>query len=595
MTVVATALLAGAAWTLGRLSLMACDWPELRRYERLGLEMTAGLGLTALCLSLLALVGLFFLSTPLLVLLSMVGIMVVMRVRGPRAWSQLRDDPPWVRRSTIALFACAAIACVGLITPVTDYDGLSYVVPIAARIAATGHLRVWTDQARSMWPLFHEVLLAYVLRLGGTRLMAVTALEWLAAIGVLSALARRACARSSHVPVAVAFAVAAPVVAFQISTAKEDLLLVAATAAVGFCLIRPHSSRDADGLAAQDLVAAGLFAGVAAGTKYSGLGVAIAAVVWVATTTRRQKMRASTAFALTTIAVGGLWYALNSWRFGNPVAPFVFGARGTPLGMASVNDLLSRWGREHDLRAFVSTPLRVFIQPDLYLGRAALFNPVVYVGLAGLGIASIRRRSAPLFLIASVLYVGWFFSLENVRLLLPAAVLLAPAAADVLVPWVSRWRPLARASGAALALPLLLLPVVGVMRAARYARDPAGFLYEYTERYADLQWINTHLDSRVHRVGSIFVDVGYLEIPFLSFGPTYQMELSFEELNDPALFLAACRRQRITHLLASPWAFSDTLTPFLRVAYDNPRAIRGGEHFFRPPGTEHVTLFEILP
>ncbi|HEY2151785.1 MAG TPA: hypothetical protein VGH34_13325 [Vicinamibacterales bacterium] len=54
-------------------------------------------------------------------------------------------------------------------------------------------------------------------------------------------------------------------------------------------------------------------------------------------------------------------------------------------------------------------------------------------------------------------------------------------------------------------------------------------------------------------------------------------------------------RQRITHLLASPWAFSDTLTPFLRVAYDNPHALKGGEHFFRQPGTEHVTLFEILP
>ena len=520
MTVVATALLAGAAWTLGRVSLMACDWPELRRYERLGLEMTAGLGLTALCLSLLALAGLFFLSTPLLVLLSMVGILVATRLRGPRASSVLGDDPPWVRRSTMALFGCAGIACVGVITPVTDYDGLSYVVPIAARIAATGHLRVWTDQARSMWPLFHEVLLAYVIRMDGTRLMAVTALEWLAAIGVLSALARRACTRSSHVPVAVAFAVAAPVVAFQISTAKEDLLLVAATAAVGFCLVKPLPSRaDVDGLARPDLAAAGLFAGIAAGAKYSGLGVAIAAVGWVAMISGRQRMRASIAVAITAIAVGGLWYALNLWRFGNPVAPFVFGAPGTPLGIASVNDLLSRWGRGHDLLAFVGTPIRVFLNPDLYLGRAALFNPVVYVGLAGLGIASIRRRSAPLFLIASVLYVGWFFSLENVRLLLPAAVLLAPAAADVVVPWVGRWRPLAWATGAALAVPLLLLPVVGVMRAARFVHDPAAFLYEYTERYADLQWINTHLDPRVHRVGSIFVDVGYLEIPFISLRP----------------------------------------------------------------------------
>ncbi len=290
MTVVATALLAGAAWTLGRLSLMACDWPYLRRYERLGLEMTAGLGLTALCLSLLALTGFFFLSTPLLALLSIAGVIVATRQRPPRALSEAREDPPSVRRSTAALVGCAAIACVGAITPVTDYDGLSNVVPIAERIAATGHLRVWTDQARSMWPLFHEMLLACVLHLGGTRLIAVTALEWLSAICVLSALARRACARSSHVPVAVAFAVAAPVVAFQISTAKEDLLLLAATAAVGFSLIKRRSSKtDTDGLGRQDLFSAGLFAGIAAGTKYSGLGVA----------------------AMTAIAVGGLWYPLN--------------------------------------------------------------------------------------------------------------------------------------------------------------------------------------------------------------------------------------------------------------------------------------------
>ncbi len=158
--------------------------------------------------------------------------------------------------------------------------------------------------------------------------------------------------------------------------------------------------------------------------------------------------------------------------------------------------------------AFVATPLRVFVDPDLYLGRAALFNPIVYAGLAGLGIAAIRRRSAPLFLIAATLYAGWFFSLENVRLLLPAAVVLAPAAADVLVPWVTRWRSSAWATGAALAVPLLLIPLVGVIRAVRYVRDPGAFLYENTQRYADLQWINAHLDPAVHRVGSIFVDVG---------------------------------------------------------------------------------------
>ena len=52
----------------------------------------------------------------------------------------------------------------------TDDDALAYVVPIARRIASTGTLRVWADQARSMWPPSQPVLLAVVLRLGGDRL-----------------------------------------------------------------------------------------------------------------------------------------------------------------------------------------------------------------------------------------------------------------------------------------------------------------------------------------------------------------------------------------------------------------------------------------
>jgi hypothetical protein len=294
-------------------------------------------------------------------------------------------------------------------------------------------------------------------------------------------------------------------------------------------------------------------------------------------------------------AVGGLWYVLNLWRFGNPVAPFVFGARGTPLDAITARDLLDGWGLERNAIDFLLTPVRLFIRPGPYLGISALFNPLAYAGLAGLGFTAVRRRSAPLFFVAATLYVGWFFSLENARLLLPAAMLLSPAAADVLVPLAARWRPLAWTAAAALAVPLLLIPLVGVVRAARYASDPASFLYNYTERYADLQWANTHLDPRVHRIGSAFPDVGYLEIPFIAFAPTYQMELSFDEVNNPALLLDACRRQGITHLLGTSRSFPESLAPRLRVVYDNPASLRGGEHFFRAAGTSHTRLFEILP
>lgn len=131
----------------------------------------------------------------------------------------------------------------------------------------------------------------------------------------------------------------------------------------------------------------------------------------------------------------------------------------------------------------------------------------------------------------------------------------------------------------------------------RYEKDPANFLDRYTERYADIQWANAHLDPRVHRIGSIFPDVGYLEIPFILFAPTYQAELSAQEmaLDDPALFLATCRRQRVTHLFATPKSYPEALWPHLRAVYDNPASLRGGEHFFREARTEHTVIFEILP
>jgi hypothetical protein len=238
--------------------------------------------------------------------------------------------------------------------------------------------------------------------------------------------------------------------------------------------------------------------------------------------------------------------------------------------------------------------MRLFLEPKPFLGLGALFNPLAYFGLAGLGVSSIRRRNLPLIFTAAVLYVGWFFSLENARLLLPAAVLLSPAAADVFVPIVSRWRPLAWASALALAVPLLFIPLVGMIRVVRYARDPAGYLNDNTQHYADLVWANTHLDPHTDRILSFYPDVGYLKIPYLPTAPTYQMEMSYDEIEDPALFLNACRRQGITHLFAESSAF-DAIASRLRVVYDNPQSLLGGQHFFRATPIDHTALFEILP
>ena len=129
-------------------------WHQLRAYERAALRLTAGLGLTALMLSLAALTDLFAYA-PLAVgaLAAIGGVLAVAAVwRTGEALTPSAAVAPWIRATSIAVVACAVLACAGAIAPVTDDDALAYVVPIARHIADTGALRVWTDQARSMWP-----------------------------------------------------------------------------------------------------------------------------------------------------------------------------------------------------------------------------------------------------------------------------------------------------------------------------------------------------------------------------------------------------------------------------------------------------------
>ncbi len=582
----AVVLLAVSSWTLGRATLSRLQWPELRGYERTALRLTAGLGLTSLVLSLLALMGLFSFATTAVGLLAAVGLVVgardVMRRRTAQTGSAGAQT---ISLPAAAVVVCALAACAGAVAPVTDDDALAYVVPIARHIAETGALRVWPDQARAMWPQAQQVVLAFVLHLGGDRLGLVTAFEWLLCIGVVSALARRVCERPEHAWPSVVIALGAPAVAFQVASAKEDLLLLAASAAAGFCL----AGEEGPG----ELAAAGLFAGIAAGAKYPGALVAAAAVLWPLLRRRGSRVRDALIVASCAAASGGIWYGLNLWRFGNPVAPFVFGAHGTIADAASVRDFVDGYGPGRSSLEFVLAPLLIFVHPAEFCGWFNLYNPLAYAGLAGLFVAGARRRSGPLFFVAAVLYVGWFFSLQNARLLLPAAVLLAPAAADRLVPWLRRRPALQLAGIAAAALSLAAPAVVGVVRAAKYARDTRTFLARETQNYADVQWMNMHLDRGRDRVASDHKALAYLDIPSLFLAPTYQIEIGQEELDDPLRFVEACRRAHITHLFGNVASFA-RMQPYLRTVYRNPASRLGGVRFFREPPVEETAVFQLV-
>jgi hypothetical protein len=582
-TLAALGWLIGAASAIGWMALLPLSWPELRRYERIALELTAGLGLTALLLAGLAFAGWFFHATFVLAALSLITLIRAIRFLRGRVPSS--DARPAFTILGIAVVASVALACAGAIAPVTDDDALAFGVPCARHIAETGRLQVWSDQARAMFPQAQMVLLAYVIRMGGDRLGAVTAVEWLLCVGVISALARRVCERSEHVAAAIAIAVGSPVAAFQVASAKEDLLLLAAGLASAFCL--------AGAATPAELAAAGLFAGLAAGVKYPGLGFVIAAVLWTAASRRDDRWRSAAIVAGSAFAAGGLWYVLNWRRFGNPVAPFIFGAAGTHFDARLAAAFGGAFGGGHGPIAFLIAPLRMFVEPSLFAGRANLYNPLAYAGLAGLFAASARRRNGVLFFTAAVVYVGWFFTMQNARLLLPAVALLAPSAADRLVPLGRRHWTLRAVAVPIAAASLGILAAVGVVRAARYVRDPATYLDRESQRYADIRWMNTHLDPARDRVASSVKVIGYLKVPSLMLDPTRQLEIGPSEFEPPERLLAACRRQHITHLFGRADDFAG-LRSHVRVVYANPAARLGGVRFFREPPTESTAVYEII-
>jgi hypothetical protein len=583
-TLVGLFLLVGCSWALGTLALWRVEWPDLRAYERASLKVLAGLGLTAILIALLTLAHRFAAVTSVVAVLAVAGVILAVRDRS-QTQPRVRNSPASTRATAIGLLIVAGLGCLGAIAPVTDDDALAYVVPIAQHIVKSGALTVWPDQARSMWPQSQQVLLAYLLAFGGDRLGALTALEWLLALGTASALARRVCDREAHIPAALIIAFGAPVGAFLIASAKEDLLVVAAAGATAVCLVGAGGVRN--------VAAAGLFAGIAAGAKYPGASVALSAALWPLVARRPKAWRDAMVIALCAAVTGGLWYGLNLWRYGNPVAPFIGGARGTTLDGATARAFMDGYGGGRSALAFVFAPLHIFLEPGRFCGRGNLFNPLAYVGLVGLCIPAIRRRHAPLFFIAAITYVVWFFTLQNARFLLPAVLVLAPAAADCVMPALRRSRALRPLAWTAAVVCVGLVAAVGSLRAIRYVENPATYLERETQNYADIRWMNAHLNHGFDRVASDHKVLAYLDTPWLVLDPTYQIEIGSSEFDDPERFLNACRRQGITHLFGRADSFSDLRTN-VRVIYQNPSSRLGGTRFFREPLKESTAVFEIV-
>ena len=564
----------------GTVTLRAIGVRDADGLDFLALAEAAGLGLTAVFLGILALAGVLHWDRWLVPS----GAAITMLWAATRARTWRRPRPQRWSVPAVLVFGMMGAACLGAVAPTTEDDSLAYPIPIAQRLAREGRWRFWPDLAHSALPMSQEVLLAAAIDGGARRYGVLSAAELVLSGCLIVGLARRV-GQTGWAPwVAAIIALGCPAVAFLASAAKEDLLLLAMTLSAAVTLnLRPSLASAA---------ASGLFAGLAAGAKYSGVPVSIAVLVCVPFCCGRQRPTATVAVATAVgLLSGGLWYAVNLARFENPVAPFL-PFLGTPLlAPTAVADWVNGFGRGRGVLDAVLAPLRIMYDPA-FGGRGHWINPLAYLGLVAATQASRRRVMLPLLAVAGAVYASWFATVQVGRLLLPAAGLLSVPAADVIVSLWHRVRFIRYPIAACLAVSAAVVAGVGLLRIDRYLADPATFLMRETQHYDSIQWMNANLDPGRDRVATWFKSCAYLDIPWLNLDPAYQVEFGPQELRNPQLLEAALKRQHITYVFGPAGAFRD-IESELRLVRVNPHSTLGGTRLFRTPPTGAAAIYAV--
>jgi hypothetical protein len=438
-------------------------------------------------------------------------------VRGVRL-PTLRGRPRWLLAFALPPALTILLALVAVGAPVNSYDALAYHVsvpaiyeehgrivelpwswhsyqPFTVEMLITDGLLLWNPVQGAFAPLA-LVLGATAAVVTGGRLVAGDAVGWLAG----------------------AIFVTQPLVAWESTASLVDggIAFVVALAALNV-LVWARTRATAP------LLAAGLFAGSAAGMKYVGLYAALAVGLAVLLAARRHaRLAALAALALPAALVALPWYAKNWLQTGNPVFPFVFGGAGE-AARAAIDRNLESYGFGRSPVDALLLPFRLVADGDAFDGGDWL-SPLVLLAPPLALLDKSRRHGTTIALLAVLVYLGcWFATSQQGRFLVPLVPLLAVlvALAICAVARVSRI-----AQGVALTATAAAL-AVGLGTFALFAAQffPVVFGLESDERflskrtwyYDGVVWLNRELD----RPGGVLIDFAspYLERPYIVWTP----------------------------------------------------------------------------
>jgi 4-amino-4-deoxy-L-arabinose transferase-like glycosyltransferase len=202
----------------------------------------------------------------------------------------------------------------------------------------------------------------------------------------------------------------------------------------------------------QWLVLAGVFCGLAIGTKYLALFFLIALqIAALYAGFRRRKYLRPFVFGVVALMVASPWFARNFYYMRNPVFPFfyksfarVFGpGRLDPEFYAGMLLEPSYYGIGKTFQSLVTLPWHLSFNQEVFVMEAPLSTLYLYlIPLLAISIFVVARIRGLLILTAAYT-LFWFFTGQVLRYLLPALTLISLAAGAAL-DWILCWAPLSR-------------------------------------------------------------------------------------------------------------------------------------------------------
>jgi hypothetical protein len=230
-----------------------------------------------------------------------------------------------------------------------------------------------------------------------------------------------------------------PALLAQMTTAYVDVTVAALSMAAVAFLVRWSVTGRGSGL----LALGGLSAGLAAGTKHTGIIVALVCCVGATVVGARRGLRSGLAAGATVgvpvALAGGGWYLENLLVHGNPLYPFDFLGLPSVLAVADLTTeppgpslpepVPTLWSWAHDL-----VPQFTYTYEQRTGGLGTVF---VWLGLPCLLVVlarAIRRREVPWLLLAGLVLAPFLLQPYRwwARFTLPLAALTAIAVAEVL-------------------------------------------------------------------------------------------------------------------------------------------------------------------